>query len=367
MSALLSRIAALLVSLAIGSSAAESVPVAQVRGKDDGGVQQWTNREGKVIDAHFVNFDGHKVDVLSKMGRHSISIDKLSPESLIQAKRMSGIIGVFKPVRKGRFMMGSPLGEPGREDHETHHEVVTSGFSLKATEVTWTEWNAVLNFAENYGYIDISKGSNGSRGFDADLNPVVGITWWDAVKWCNLKSQLDQKTPVYYTDKSFNPKFLFKTETAGIHAKWDANGYRLPTEAEWEFACRTRDSKWAFHTGSIEETGTGKDSNLAQAGWYAFNSNDEPQPVAEKTANQFGLYDMHGNAAEWCWDFYSIPGAAEIQSPRGPLRGDRRVIRGGAWNSPASACRSAARSSLTPGATPDRLVGFRPVLPWVRR
>jgi formylglycine-generating enzyme required for sulfatase activity len=325
---------------------------------DDGGVQQWSDHTGKSIDAHFVGFSDHVVTVSDKQGDRKIPLQKLSPNSQSQARNLSKVIGVYQTVRRGRFTMGSPDDEPGRGDGEVQRIVQTSEFLMKATEVTWTEWNTVRKFANLYGYTDIGAGNNGNRGFDADLHPVVGVTWWDVVKWCNLKSELETRNPVYHTDSA--RKNVFKIGTSEIHAEWDANGYRLPTEAEWEFACRTRDSKWQFHTGSIREPGLQPlDRNLDKAGWYAGNSDGGPNPVALKEANTFGLYDMHGNAAEWCWDIPTVWNQAKVFNPRGPIRGDQRSIRGGSWADPASACRAAARAGLTPGATPDRKVGFR--------
>lgn len=328
---------------------------------DDGGVRKWTFLDGRSIDAYFNRISGNNIVMVNKQGAVAeLSIARLSQPSKLQAKALSEIIDVFRPVPGNRFKMGSPDDEPGREDIETVHWVHLTSFDMKATEVTWTEWNAVRNSAAINGYNDISPGGNGTAGLDADLNPVVGITWWDALKWCNLKSQLEKRKPAYNTANGE----VFKNKTGRIKVDWSSNGYRLPTEAEWEYACREgRASKWAFHTGQIKETGDGKDRNMDQAGWYVVNSNGGPHPVAGKDANSLKLYDMHGNAAEWCWDVSVTLGTRDVTNPRGPDDGERRIVRGGSWNDPARVCRAAARGSLIPGATPDRTVGFRLVRP----
>jgi len=331
---------------------------------DDGGVLQWTDLNGRSFQAFFKKVEGANIVLANKEGKQAVlPVAGLSEESNNQAVRLAGIIDVFRNIRGNDFMMGSPGDEPGREDIETVHKVHLSSFAIKATEVTWTEWNAVRNRAKDYGYDGISEGGNGTAGKDADLNPVVDITWWDALKWCNLKSQVENRTPAYLTANGE----VFKNKTGKIHVDWSSNGYRLPTEAEWEFACRGgRTSPWAFHTGQIDKKLDDKDRNMDQAGWYRFNSEGGPQPVAHKVANSLGLYDMHGNAAEWCWDVSATLGTGETTNPRGQDGGEFRIARGGSWSDPARYCRACARGRHPPGETRDREAGFRlvrPILP----
>jgi formylglycine-generating enzyme required for sulfatase activity len=263
------------------------------------------------------------------------------------------------------YKMGSPADEPGREESEPLHTVwFERDFALKTTEVTWAEWNTALKSAEDYEFTDISPGCNGQGGGEDDRHPVLGITWWDAIKWCNLASRIHGKTPVYFTHPSFNPNFLLKSGTPSeIHVNWAANGYRLPTEAEWEFACRPGSSKRAFHTGSIKEIDVKPvDRFLNMAGWYAGNSGGGTHPAGGKEPNSLGLYDMHGNAAEWCWDRAGPLGPADAFDPRGAEHGEARIIRGGSWLDPARHCRAAARGSRNASALPNPSVGFRPAI-----
>jgi formylglycine-generating enzyme required for sulfatase activity len=322
----------------------------------------------------------------------SFSIAKLSDSSARQARKLAGVeeprqavpmemplrmefkqvissqhqsAGLARDARKlpaPPFKMGSPADEPGREDSEPEHTVrFKRDFMLKATEVTWSEWNSVRKFAEGYGYTDIALGTNGQAGGEGDQHPVVGITWLDALKWCNLLSQIENRQTVYYTHPKFDKTSILMTGAQAVFPDWNANGYRLPTEAEWEFACRPETSRRAFHTGPIRETEVEPvDHNLDKAGWFAGNSAGRSHPVAGKEPNRLGLFDMHGNAAEWCWDLAGPLGTAEVCDPTGAILGEMRIIRGGSWSDPAKYCRAASRGSRNPNFTPNQSVGFRP-------
>ena len=221
-------------------------------------------------------------------------------------------------IPAGTFMMGSPSYEEGRDDDEGPiHEVRMSPFCMAKTEVTQAKWAEVMG-----GNPSHFSGCGGSC-------PVEQVSWFDAVRFCNELSSRDGLTPCY--------------RISGESVTWDrsANGYRLPTEAEWEYACRAG-TMTRFYTGNTEQ-------DLSRAGWYDGNSGDRTHPVGEKARNAWGLYDMHGNVWEWCWDWLGPYGSGTVSDPEGPGGGSNRVLRGGSWNNLARSCRAAFRIRHEPG------------------
>ena len=211
-------------------------------------------------------------------------------------------------VPAGTFTMGSPLDEAGRHDDEVSHPVTISrGFYIGATEVTQAQWQAVMGF-------------NRSETTGENL-PVSRLSWHHAVTFCKKLSQAEGRT------------------------------VRLPTEAEWEYACRAGSAEAFAGTGKVDEMG-----------WHMDNSDERPHRVATKKPNAWGLYDLHGNVAEWCADRYAreLPAGA-ARDPAGPATGTYRVARGGSWGHFARAARSAARASFNPAYQLDTL-GLRVVM-----
>jgi formylglycine-generating enzyme required for sulfatase activity len=234
------------------------------------------------------------------------------------------------------FTMGSPPHEPGREDDEVLHSVLLSYPVIAAThEVTQAEWGEVM-----------PAGSDPSQHVGDD-RPVDSVTWYEAVAYCNARSLADGLDPVYTID--------------GIAVTPDplADGWRLPTEAEWEYLCRAG-TETALAGGDLAELNCRLDPTLDDLGWYCGNAPTGPQPVAQKSANAFGLHDMHGNLREWCWDWYGPVAGDVVTDPTGPGSGVERVCRGGSWYNTAQECRSAAREALPPDSADDT-VGFRVV------
>jgi formylglycine-generating enzyme required for sulfatase activity len=236
----------------------------------------------------------------------------------------------FNLILAGTFMMGSPETELGRQDDEIRHEVtLTQDFYIQTTEVTQGQWQAVMR-------------QNPSRFQNCGLNcPVESVSWSDI------------------------QEFLTRINAQSA----DGYTYRLPTEAEWEYAARAG-SETAFCDGDI--TAPDNDPILNTLGWYVENSDaaysgcfelDDgrcvgPQPVGGKTPNAFGLYDMHGNVWEWCSDLYGNYPSGSVTDPTGPSSGDNRVLRGGCWYGNAWHCRAANRDGNGPSPRIDD-DGFR--------
>jgi formylglycine-generating enzyme required for sulfatase activity len=198
------------------------------------------------------------------------------------------------------------------------------------------------------------------------------VDWYDVVKWSNARSRLAGLTPVYYTDAGLTQVYT-NGETTNVFANWTANGYRLPTEAEWEKAARGGLIGQRFPWGNtISESQANYDGkptvfafDLGPAGYNTIGQIGGipyTTPVGTFAANGYGLYDMAGNVQEWCWDWYGTPYAGGTD-PRGPASnpGNMRVIRGGLWSLFATVCRCANRSSVSPSEA-DTSTGFRCVM-----
>ncbi len=268
----------------------------------------------------------------------------------------------YSLVPSGAFLMGRITG-----DTDTNAPPVTvtvSAFTMQQTEVTKAQWDDVRSWATANGYTDLAVGAG-----KAASHPVQTVSWFDAIKWCNARSEKDGLTPCYTVSG-----VVMKTGTAVPDVNWTANGYRLPTEAEWEKAARGgaigRRFPWA--TDSISHSNANFNNIGAEAyrsgatGYiptYAVNPVPYTSPVGSFAANGFGLRDMSGNVFEWCWDWYLdtyYTTSNGTTDPRGPSSGTDHVLRGGSWNNPASDLRASyrARNSGTPSA--ERW-GFRPV------
>jgi len=206
------------------------------------------------------------------------------------------------------------MGDENEVDAKPH-QVVVSSFYIDKHLVTQAEYQTVC-------------GKNPSR-WKAGRNPVEQVRWSDAVRYCNARSRLEGLKPCY--------------DLQTWECDFSANGYRLPTEAEWEYACRAG-TKTTFFFGNSP-------SKLRSYAWFDENSGGKPQPVGQKQPNPWGLYDMYGNVWEWCNDFYKVDyyHQSPEEDPKGPKTGETKVVRGGAWKFSTESCRSGYRYNENPG------------------
>ncbi|GHU08260.1 hypothetical protein FACS1894151_03870 [Spirochaetia bacterium] len=254
-------------------------------------------------------------------------------------------------INGGRFTMGSPSSEANRQSNEVQHQVTVSSFYIGKYEVTQREYQAVM-------------GTNPS-GFKGDNLPVEQVTWFDAIEYCIKRSRSEGLTPAY-TMTGRTPAAGYPITAATVSWNRNANGYRLPTEAEWEYACRAGTTT-AFNSGNNAESLAGK-ANVADLtakevnpDWTIVNIRDgyvNTAPVGSFAPNTWGLYDMHGNVWEWCWDWYGNYSSGSQTDPAGASSGTFRVWRGGSWFNYGQGLRSAFRNYFTPSYRRDYL-GFR--------
>ena len=229
------------------------------------------------------------------------------------------------------FKMGSEYG-----NEKPVHRVELSPFSISTYLVTQEQYEAVMGY-------------NPSKFKGYNL-PVEMVSWYDAVEFCNELSMLAKLEPVY-TISDIERDDNYRITGAKVTANRNADGYRLPTEAEWEYACRAGATS-AYNTG---------DKISDYTGWYNGNSEGMTHEVGKKPANAWGLYDMPGNVNEWCWDWYASYSGKEQVDPWGPDSGNSRVMRGGSWANDKDFLRSACRDHGSPSGFGGGQVGFRVV------
>ncbi len=276
----------------------------------------------------------------------------------------------FVLIPAGSFQMGdqsNPL--EGTSDELPVHSVDVSAFFMAKYEVTKELWDTVRTWGETHGYTDLAVGAA-----KAANHPVQTISWYDMVKWCNARSEMESLTPCYTTGGN-----TFRTGTSSnVGCNWTANGYRLPTEAEWEKAARgglnARHFPWGntiSHSQATYYATTSYpyDVNPTQGYHPTYKTGGEPftAPVGSFAANGYGLFDMAGNVWECCWDRPGAYTAAAQTNPRGATTGPYvayKVARGGSYYDDALYCRVAYRDSFYVTATDaskDFYHGFRPV------
>jgi len=255
------------------------------------------------------------------------------------AAKLSGAGGVGLPVgfvrvEGGTFQMGS---DNGALDEKPIHSVTVKSFSMAKYPVTQKEWSEVMGTTVRQQR-DMADKSWALIG-EGDNYPMYYVSWNEAVEYCNKRSLMEGLTPAY--EDSGN----------AIACDWNANGYRLPTEAEWEYAAKggNKDDTVFEYSGS---------NNVDAVGWYKGNSGGNTHPVGMKAPNSLGLYDMSGNVWEWCWDRYGGYSNSAQNDPRGASSGSSRVLRGGSWLNDAKDFRSACRNGDKPSYRYND-IGFR--------
>lgn len=227
----------------------------------------------------------------------------------------------FVLIPKGNFSMGRPVGSELHEIDDGPHQVtISKDYYLGVHEVTQGQYQKVMGINPSY----FQEGIDGNE--DSLMCPVENVSWFDAVELCKRLSELPEE-------------------------KKEGRVYRLPTEAEWEYACRAGSTE-AFSFGSNPEF-------LGDYGWYRANQRGRPQPVGKKMMNAWGLYDMHGNVEEWCSDWYAYYPSEPVTDPKGPKEGSFRIMRGGGWWAEPWECRSGSRQAGNPIAKYRKAVGFR--------
>jgi len=260
-------------------------------------------------------------------GSESISISVNSGAGLISVPATAG------------YPMGWDEFISGHEDPA--HTVSLSAFRIGKFEVTCELWMGVKTWADANGYI-MNDGVQGDGMDRTDQHPVTDIHWKDCVAWCNAYSEKEGLTPVYYTSSAQTG--LYKDASTDGHGNigsdcvnWSADGFRLPTEAEWEFAARYIDGTNV--SPGDKHSGYNLFPDIDDCAWFRDNSHLSTEPVSQLQANSLGAYDMSGNVYEWCWDWYDgdYYSDSPTNNPRGPAVGVYRIHRGGSWGESSTA------------------------------
>lgn len=258
-----------------------------------------------------------------------VSILLVSGIAVLSALDLNTVMPRMVQVDGGTFWQGSAEGPYAA--NERAHQTTLSRFLIAEVETTQALWQAVM-------------GANPS-GFKGENRPVENVAWMDVIRFCNRLSELQGLQPVYTIE--------------GTKVSWNrtANGYRLPTEAEWEYAARGGPA--AIADAPLQKVPFAGSLVADEVAWFNANSGKMTREVGKKAANELGLFDMSGNVWEWCWDWYAPYPAEAVADPEGPASGSNlRVMRGGAWFTPQMLLRATYRYWNAPTFRVNSL-GFR--------
>lgn len=289
------------------------------------------------------------------MGKHQLCLVKAGYDTVIQEIHVDEKTNVFDfdlqeqqmvLVEGGLFTMGDTW-EDGHEDEKPVHQVDVTDFYISRYEITFSEYDTFC--------IATGRSKPNSRNRERGTYPAYNVSWYDAVEYCNWRSKSDGLIPCYNIDKKHkDPNNKSRNDTLKWIVTWNpaAKGYRLPTEAEWEYVARDGQLNSGYKFSG--------NNDMSEVAWYNETSDGRPQPVGRKKSNQLGIYDMTGNLYEWCWDWsdQDYYQSSPLKNPKGPDSGKYRVVRGGTWQNNADYCRVTIRDGYLP-TTKAEYGGFR--------
>jgi formylglycine-generating enzyme required for sulfatase activity len=297
-------------------------------------------------------------------GRHATDARKrlkeLSPATTTPAEKpkTSAMPSHMVFVQGGTFSMGDQFGDGS--DDEKSHTVTVNDFYISKYEVTFDEFDAFCTAT--------GREKPSDRDWGRGRRPVIYVDWYDALEYCNWLSQKENLTPVYTIDKNKkdpNNSNEYDTKKWTVSRNSSANGYCLPTEAEWEYAARERGKKVRFGNGRdvIDPSEINFDARSTYKKPYSVvgEYRQKTVPVDDLSANSLGLKNMSGNVWEWCWDWYGdkyYKQSDGARNPSGPSSGSYRVVRGGGWSNIPENCRAVTRNDWDPNNRNGN-VGFR--------
>ncbi len=288
---------------------------------------------GRNLDTYGLSVNTHVITLTATdsegyTGSASITIDVEPTDVLVSVPSVAA------------FPMGWDDNDGNVDHEEPVHTVSLDAFRIGKYEVTYILWTEVKAYADSHGYV-MNIATMGDGAGRTPAHPATNIHWRDCIAWCNAYSEMEGLTPVYYTDETQTN--LYKDASSSGDGDissdcvaWSADGFRLLTEAEWEYAARYIDG--SSYIPGDEHAGFNLDEDVEACAWFRANTYNNSKPVGQLQPNSLGLYDMSGNGAEWCWDWYQDDyyGESPTGNPHGPETGIYKIYRGGAYNNDSS-------------------------------